>query len=242
MTTLDISHLTKFAYTNKGKRAIVDNLSLSIKKGEVYGFLGPNGAGKTTTLKLILNLIRPDSGKIKILTNTKPDLIKQKIGYMSEQPYFYHYLSGFEILDFAGRLFDIPKEQRQLKIKGLIETVGLAGSENIAVSKYSKGMLQRLGLATALINDPDLILLDEPLDGLDPIGRLTIKKILLEQKKKGKTIFFNSHILSDAEEICDRVGIIHQGKLIVEGNPRKLTKRGETLEKYFVRIIEAQPK
>lgn len=240
MKVLDLNHLSKIYYINKAEIAVVNDLSLSIESGTIFGFLGPNGAGKTTTIKLILGLITPDQGEIKIFNSTSLAEFKYKIGYMSEHPYFYHYLTGWEILDFAGRLFNLEKNIREERIEYLLNLVGLESSAKTAVRSYSKGMNQRLGLATALINDPELILLDEPLDGLDPIGRLTIKKILTDQKKLGKTIFFNSHILSDAEEICDNIGIIHNGKLIKKGNPKKITAPKQTLEQYFVQLIEKE--
>lgn len=237
MQILNLSHISKFYDYHKEQKAAVNDLSLNIQKGEIYGFLGPNGAGKTTTIKLILGLIKPDKGKIKLFGRSGDQIVKSKIGYMSEQPYFYYYLTAYEILDFAANLFNISKDKKHKKIMELLSLVGLRDNANLSVKNFSKGMNQRLGLASALINEPQLILLDEPLDGLDPIGRLAIKNILLKEKARGTTIFFNSHILADAEEICDRIGIINNGILIEENNPKILAKKEKTLEKYFVKLI-----
>lgn len=239
MEALNISHLSKNYYLKREVVQVVDDLSLSLKKGEVFGFLGPNGAGKTTTIKMIVGLAFPTSGTIKILGKSNDDLsTKEKIGFMSEQPYFYNYLTGYEMLDFFGKLFPLAPEIRIKRAHELLEKVGLAKAADVPVRKYSKGMNQRLGLASALINDPSIIFLDEPLDGLDPLGRRQIKEIILNLKKEGKTVFFNSHILADVEEICDQIGIIDHGKLIEKGNPKTLAKNYKSLEDFFVQLIE----
>lgn len=239
MEALKIHNLSKFYHLRGEDVQVVDKLSLEIKKGEVFGFLGPNGAGKTTTIKMIVGLAFPTEGKIEILGRPNTDLkTKEKIGFMSEHPYFYNYLTGFETLEFFGKLFPIEPEVRIKRAKELLEKVGLADAADKPVRKYSKGMNQRLGLASALINDPEMIFLDEPLDGLDPLGRRQIKEIVLNLKKEGKTIFFNSHILADVEEICDEIGIIDHGKLIEFGDPKKLAKNDKSLEEFFVKLIE----
>lgn len=241
MKALNISHLTKTYYQGNEDRKVVDNLSLSVNTGEVFGFLGLNGAGKTTTVKMIVGLAHPDSGNIEILGKKNDDLsVKAQIGFMSETPYFYNYLTGFELLDFFGQLFPIDPDIRIKRAGKLLDQVGLKDAANYHVRKYSKGMNQRLGVAAALINDPKVVFLDEPLDGLDPLGRRQIKEIIMQLKKEGKTVFFNSHILSDVEEICDRIGIIDQGKLIEEGNPRRLSAKSKNLEEYFVNLIESK--
>jgi ABC-2 type transport system ATP-binding protein len=242
------------------KQKVVDNLSLQIKTGEIFGFLGPNGAGKTSTMKMIVGLNKPDSGKVEIGGKTLDKIeSRRRIGYMPEDPYFYDHLSAAEFLTFMKELFSRqptrknprskiqnPKESPNTKyqmpntplaqLNDLLAMVGLQDVGKKPIAEFSKGMKQRLGLAQALVNDPDYIFLDEPLDGLDPIGRLEFKKILLDLKKQGKTIFFNSHILADVEEICDQIGIVNQGKLIYSGDIKSFTK-GKSLEKRFVETI-----
>ena len=241
MEALNINNLSKYYHLRGRTVQVVDNLSLSLKKGEVFGFLGPNGAGKTTTIKMIVGLAFPDEGDIKIFGQINTDIsTKEKIGFMSEHPYFYNYLTGREMLEFFGKLFPIAPEVRIKRVKELLEKVGLQDAGDVPVRKYSKGMNQRLGLASALINDPKIIFLDEPLDGLDPLGRRQIKEIVINLKKEGKTVFFNSHILADVEEICDQIGIIDRGKLIEQGDPKKLAKGSKNLEDFFVKLIESQ--
>ena len=197
------------------KNEVLKGLDLEIEQGETFGYLGPNGAGKTTTLKLLLGLIYPTSGSAFILgESTRNVRVKNSIGFLPEQPYFYTYLTAWEFLDFYSQLFDIPGKFRKKRIEELLILVGLKGKcEKLQLRKFSKGMLQRLGIAQALINDPQVIFLDEPFSGLDPIGRKEIRDIIFKLKDSGKTIFFCSHILSDVELICDRVGILVDGQL-----------------------------
>ena len=192
----------------------VRGVSLAVKSGEVFGFLGPNGAGKTTTIKMAMGLIRPSRGSLQLFGGP-PDRLeaRARIGYLPEHPYFYDYLKPTEILDFYARLFGIPRAERKRRIGELLEKVGLGHVQNRTLRKFSKGMLQRVGIAQALINDPDLLVLDEPLSGLDPIGRKEIRDLLVELRRAGKTIFFSSHILSDIEMLCDKVAIVHQGRI-----------------------------
>lgn len=195
--------------------------SLTVFQGETFGLLGPNGAGKTTLLKTLLGIVRPTSGRGLILGQPLGDrAIKQRVGYLPENPYFYDYLTGWELLQFAAGLFQIPTSVQRQRIPQLLDLVGLAQSaaRKKQLRKYSKGMLQRIGLAQALINDPELVFLDEPMSGLDPMGRYQIREIILSLKAEGKTIFFNSHVLSDVEVICDRVAILAQGELICLGS------------------------
>lgn len=195
--------------------------SLTVYQGETFGLLGPNGAGKTTLLKLLLGIIRPTSGKGLLLDRPLGDRqVKQRIGYLPENAYLYEYLTGWEFLELAAGLFEIPPHVQRQRIPELLDLVGLsvADARKKQMRRYSKGMLQRVGMAQALINDPDLIFLDEPMSGLDPLGRYRMREIILSLKAAGKTIFFNSHVLSEVEQICDRIAILSQGELICSGS------------------------
>lgn len=199
--------------------------SLQVFQGETFGLLGPNGAGKTTLLKLLLGIIRPTSGRGLLLGKPLSERsVKQRIGYLPENPYLYDYLTGWEFLQLAAGLFQIPQTVQRQRIPQLLELVGLsqADAHKKLLRRYSKGMLQRVGMAQALINEPDLVFLDEPMSGLDPLGRYQMREIILELKAAGKTIFFNSHILSEVEQICDRIAILAQGELICSGSLNEL--------------------
>ncbi|MHC5595695.1 MAG: ABC transporter ATP-binding protein [Nostoc sp.] len=201
------------------------NCSLTVYKGETFGLLGPNGAGKTTLLKLLLGIIHPTSGRGSLLGKPIGDRsVKQHIGYLPENPYLYDYLTGWEFLQLAAGLFQIPQSVQRQRIPQLLELVGLsqADARKKLLRRYSKGMLQRVGMAQALINEPDLVFLDEPMSGLDPVGRYQMREIILALKAAGKTIFFNSHILSEVEQICDRIAILAQGELICSGSLNEL--------------------
>jgi ABC-2 type transport system ATP-binding protein len=222
---IDVQHLQKtfaFGFFRKKVRAVAD-VTFSVEKNEIFGFLGPNGAGKTTTLKMMMGLIFPSSGQASIFGRPIDDrAVKQRLGFLPENPYFYDYLSGPELLDLMGRLFGLPSAERKKRARWLLERVGLARAGDRALRKYSKGMLQRLGLAQALINDPELVVLDEPMSGLDPIGRKEIRDLIVELKREGKTVLFSTHILSDVELICDRVAMIVGGKMRDVGPLSKL--------------------
>ncbi len=203
----------------------LQDCSLTISKGETFGVLGPNGAGKTTLLKILLGIIQPTYGTGQILGYPLGDrTAKKAIGYLPENAYYYDYLTGWELLDFIGNLFGVPTPLRRQRIADLLDLVGL--SQSVARKKqlrqYSKGMVQRIGVAQALINDPEVVFLDEPMSGLDPVGRYQVREIILMLKKQGKTVFFNSHILSDVELICDRIGILNKGELIAVGTLNEL--------------------
>ncbi|MEO0541967.1 MAG: ABC transporter ATP-binding protein [Cyanobacteria bacterium P01_A01_bin.105] len=209
--------------------------SLTIYKGETFGLLGPNGAGKTTLLKLLLGIIRPSGGKASLLQRPAGDVeAKARVGYLPENPYFYNYLTGWEFLTYTAGLFDIPRTVYQQRIPDLLDLVGLSRSAALKkqLRQYSKGMLQRVGMAQALINDPEVVFLDEPMSGLDPTGRYQVREIILSLKDQGKTIFFNSHILSDVELICDRIALLDQGELVCLGALQDLLG---TPDQYFVK-------
>ena len=190
----------------------VRDVSFTVAKGEIFGLLGPNGAGKTTTLKALTGLIRPTRGKITVLGMAVPDgRIRRRMGFLPENPYFYEYLSPFEYLVFAGALFGMGRDARRGKAEDLLARVGLAEERDRPLRRFSKGMLQRLGVAQALVNDPEVLVLDEPMSGLDPIGRREVRELILAQRAAGKTILFSSHILTDVEMICDRVAIVNRG-------------------------------
>jgi ABC-2 type transport system ATP-binding protein len=192
----------------------VHDVGFDVRENEIFGFLGPNGAGKTTTIKMLMGLIFPTSGRASIFGQPIGSIAaKRRLGFLPENPYFYDYLSGEELLDLMGRLFGLARAERNKRAGALLERVGLARAGSLALRKYSKGMLQRLGIAQALVNDPELVVLDEPMSGLDPIGRREIRDLILDLRREGKTVLFSTHILSDVELLCDRVAIVVGGKL-----------------------------
>ncbi len=203
--------------------AVLKGLDLKIEPGQVFGFLGPNGAGKTTTIKTLMGIIKPSKGRVEIFGQdpweTSP---KQRTGFLPESPYFYEYLTGREFLRFCGKLYALKTNGLENKISDLLSLVKMTDSADLQMRKYSKGMLQRIGLAQSLISDPELVVLDEPLTGLDPLGRKEFKDIILSLKSQGKTVFFSSHILPDAEMVCDQVAIINKGKLLKSGSLNQL--------------------
>lgn len=194
--------------------------NLAVQPGETFGLLGPNGAGKTTLLKILLGIVRPTSGRATLLGKPAGDrAVKRRLGYLPENPYFYDYLTGPELLKYTAGIFGLSAQEQRQRIATLLDMVGLDPKtiNRKPLKKYSKGMLQRVGLAQALINDPEVVFLDEPMSGLDPTGRYRVREVILALKEKGKTIFFNSHVLSDVETICDRVAILDQGELLCAG-------------------------
>ncbi len=223
--TSELGKVYRTGFFMNQKVVSLKNCSLKVYKGETFGLLGPNGAGKTTLLKLLLGIIRPTSGRGLLLG--KPlgsSTVKERIGYLPENSYLYDFLTGWEFLQFAAGLFQIPKNIQRQRIPELLELVGLsqADAKKKQMRRYSKGMLQRVGMAQALINDPELVFLDEPMSGLDPLGRYQMRETILKLQAEGKTIFFNSHILSEVEQICDRVAILAKGELICSGSLNEL--------------------
>jgi ABC-2 type transport system ATP-binding protein len=193
----------------------LDSLTLSVRQGEVFGFLGPNGAGKTTTLKLLMQLIYPTSGHAEILGRPAGDVaVKARIGYLPENPYFYDYLTAEELLAYFASLFGIAPAERRSRVGRLLDEVGIGRERRLQLRKFSKGMLQRVGIAQALLNEPEVVFFDEPMSGLDPLGRRDIRALILRLRDRGCTVFFSSHVLSDAEALCSRVAILAGGRLV----------------------------
>ena len=200
-------------WRKKPKRALRP-LHLTVEEGEIFGFLGPNGAGKTTTLKLLMGLVFPTAGSARILGMEVNDpRMKAQIGFLPEQPYFYDYLTARELLEYYGQLSEVASKDRSRKVNEVLERVGLPDAAETQLRKFSKGMLQRVGIAQAILHDPKVVFFDEPMSGLDPMGRREVRDLMEQLKQEGKTVFFSTHILSDAEALCDRVAIIHQGEL-----------------------------
>jgi ABC-2 type transport system ATP-binding protein len=200
------------------KKRVLHGIDFEVKRGEVFGFVGPNGAGKTTTLKILMGLIRATEGEAQILGHdVRETAFREHIGFAPESPYFYDYLTGAETLDFYARLCGVPKERRRQRVGEVLERVGLAHASDARLRTYSKGMLQRIAIAQAIVHDPSVVFLDEPMSGLDPVGRKEIRDLIVRLNADGKTIFMNTHILSDVETICDRVAIIVQGRIAYQG-------------------------
>jgi ABC-2 type transport system ATP-binding protein len=230
MAVLELSGVFKSFHTHLSIRRIqvLRDLSLSVQQGEIFGFIGTNGAGKTTTIKLALSFIFPDRGAVRLFGgDASQSALRRRIGYLPENPYFYDYLTGEEFLDFHARLFGLDVSLRRRRVRELLDRVGLGKRGDRQLRTYSKGMLQRIGLAQALVNDPELVILDEPMSGLDPIGRREVRDIILDLKARGRTVFFSTHILSDTEMICDRVGILVRGSLRAVGTIDDLLAGGD---------------
>jgi ABC-2 type transport system ATP-binding protein len=211
-------------WRKRPKRAL-QPLHLTVEDGEIFGFLGPNGAGKTTTLKMLMGLVFPTAGTARILGKdwTDPE-VKAQIGFLPEQPYFYDYLTAHELLDYYGQLSGVPARDRKKRVEEVLQRVGLTDIKGIQLRKFSKGMLQRAGIAQAILHQPKLVFLDEPMSGLDPLGRRDVRDLIVQLHQEGKTVFFSTHILSDAEALCDRVAIINNGELRGVGAVEELTK------------------
>jgi ABC-2 type transport system ATP-binding protein len=219
----------------------VKGLNLTVHPGEVFGFLGPNGAGKTTTMNVLLGFVNATAGSAYIFgVNVREPIARQRIGYLPELTYYYKFLSAEELLRFYGKIFRIPRTQLEQRINSILKLVELEHARKRLIKTYSKGMQQRVGLAQALINNPDLLVLDEPTSGLDPLGRMRVRQIIQRLKNEGKTVFFSSHELGEVETVCDRVAILHQGELKAEGRVSDLVRQYQcaSLEQVFLQIID----
>jgi ABC-2 type transport system ATP-binding protein len=223
---IEITGLTKdyaVGFWRKRMRRSLDRLTLRVEEGEVFGFLGPNGAGKTTTLKLLIGLIFPTEGTARVRGRSIDDVrMHRDIGYLPEQPYFYDYLTARELLDYYARFSNYSAAERRARVERFLEMVGLASAADVQLRKFSKGMLQRAGIAQAILHDPPVVFLDEPMSGLDPIGRREVRDIIHGLKQQGRTVFFSTHILSDAEMLCDRMAVLAGGKLQAVGAPNEI--------------------
>lgn len=244
---LEIKGLTKIYkaldFWKNDRTVGIKDVNLTVYKGEVFGLLGLNGAGKTTLMKVMLGLLKPTSGEVRIFGMSADDSeVRSRIGYLSELPYFPKYLKVGEVLDYFAELLGIPESIKDKKIDEVLETVRLKDKAKVQVKGLSKGMQGRLGLAQAIINDPDLLFLDEPMSGLDPLGYKETRDIILGLNKRGKTIFFNSHILSEVERICDRVAVLHGGVLIDTRRTADVMKKHKSLEAYFVSMVLKEEK
>jgi ABC-2 type transport system ATP-binding protein len=230
MVAVEISGLTKeyrMGFWKRRIRRALNSLNLNVESGEVFGLLGPNGAGKTTTLKILFRLVFPTSGTARILGKELNDTaMHQRVGYLPEHPYFYDHLTAEELLHYTGRLFGLSGGDLRRRVNQLLEKVGLAESRHVPLRRFSKGMVQRAGIAQALINDPEVVFLDEPMTGLDPIGRHAVRNLILQLREEKKTVFFSTHILSDAETLCDRVAILNRGELQGCGELRQILSLG----------------
>jgi ABC-2 type transport system ATP-binding protein len=222
--TINLSKTYSVGFWRKTPRVALRPLSLTVEEGEIFGFLGPNGAGKTTTLKLLMGLVFPTSGSARILGKDWTDPgVKAQIGFLPEQPYFYDYLTARELLEYYAQLSGVPAKERGARVQEILGQVGLPDVGGVQLRKFSKGMLQRVGIAQSILHDPRVVFLDEPMSGLDPMGRREVRDLMEQLKKEGKTVFFSTHILSDAEALCDRVAIIHRGELRGVGAVADLT-------------------
>lgn len=216
-------------FWRRPKVVALKDVSFEVLPGEVFGLLGPNGAGKTTAIKIMLGLLRPTQGTLRIFGKSPRDVkTKARIGYLPEESFLYDYLTSEETLEFYGRLFDLSHRERKERIRQLLDMVGLKHARRRTVAEYSKGMARRLGLAQALINDPDLVVLDEPTSGLDPIGRRQVKDLILALAQRGKTVFLSSHLLADVEDVCDRIAILYGGSIWVQGRVKELLEERES--------------
>jgi ABC-2 type transport system ATP-binding protein len=237
-SAIAIRDLTVVFPSRQGPIRALDGLTLDVKPGQVFGFLGPNGAGKTTAMHVLLGFIDATSGETRLFgADVRQSIARQRIGYLPEHPDTYRFLSGYELLTMTGRLFGMKGSPLRSRIQDLLDLTGIRGAADRRIATYSRGMMQRINLAQALVNDPDLVILDEPTGGLDPIGRMEIRKIIADLRNRVKTVFFSSHELSEVELVCDRLAILARGRLVAEGKAADLARPGESLEQYFMRVV-----
>jgi len=238
-SAIEIRDLTVRYQCPGGSVEALKKLNLAVPRGTIVGFLGPNGAGKTTTINVLMGFTGATSGTATIMgRDVKESISRERIGYLPEHPELYKFLSGRELLDMVGRLFLLDKAARRAAIARTLDLLAMADAADRRIATYSRGMMQRIGLAQALINDPDLLILDEPTGGLDPVGRMLVRKVISGLKSAGKTVFFSSHELSEVEMVCDRVAILSGGELVAEGRVADLVGGGERLEQYFLRVVD----
>jgi ABC-2 type transport system ATP-binding protein len=227
-------------YQAKGREVqALGGIDLEVLEGTVFGFLGPNGAGKTTTMHILLGFLEQTEGEAFVFgENIRKSIARQRIGYLPEHPQTYPFLTGEELLKISGRLFGLRRKVVKERARNLLEAVGLADAGKRRIGTYSRGMLQRIGLAQALVNDPDLVILDEPTSGLDPVARMEIRALISWLRNQGKTVFFSSHELSEVEMVCDHVAILSNGKIAVQGSAPEMVRFGDSLEHYFLGVVQ----
>ena len=238
---IEIKDLSVLFRSRHGSVQALKALSLKVEPGTVFGFLGPNGAGKTTTMHVLLGFIEAESGSAQIFgEDVRHSIARRRIGYLPERAETYVFLTGRELLHMAGRLFGMRGDELRRRVDELLEQVSMSGAADRRIGTYSRGMLQRIGLAQALVNDPDLVILDEPTGGLDPLGRMEVRKIIADLRARGKTVFFSSHELSEVELVCDHIALMVGGSVVAEGKATDLVQPGESLEQYFLRMVQGK--
>lgn len=235
---LDIKDLTVSFRKGRNVVTALDHVSLSLPKGHILGFIGPNGAGKTTAMHAMLGFLKPDSGSIKLMgTDVSKSIARARLGYLQENPHTYGFMTGMELLITTAQLFKLSRKEAKARAKSLIAEMDLEEAASRRIATYSRGMTQRICLAQALINDPELVILDEPTGGLDPFGRMDIRKTIASLKDKGKTVLFSSHELSEVELVCDYIAIISKGKILAHGPTSQVISGDESLERFFMRVV-----
>jgi ABC-2 type transport system ATP-binding protein len=235
---IEISHLSVSFPSGRRRVHALSDISLTVPQGHVVGFLGPNGAGKTTTIHILLGFIAADSGQACIFgQDVRESIARQRIGYLPEHPESYRFLTGRELLTFTGQFFGLSGRSLRQRVDVLLEETHLGDAASRRIATYSRGMMQRIGLAQALVNDPDLVILDEPTSGLDPLGRMRIRGLIADLRARGKTVFFSSHELSEVELVCDRIVMLVGGRIAAAGPVKDLVKSGQSLEQYFLDVV-----